>query len=147
MAVKTFTQEERDRAVALAVTVGVANAAQQVGCSQGSVYGWLKAASVSMRRGPAPQFDHAAAIRRAEEIGVNAAARELGMHACQISRWRRRAGLPPIGASAAAGRTVYPRAFVRSTVRLAARIGTEKAALQTGVSRSTVLRWRRMVGA
>ncbi|WP_303719597.1 hypothetical protein [Brevundimonas naejangsanensis] len=147
MAVKSFTQKERDRAVALAATVGVANAAMLVGCSQASVYCWLKAASVPMRRGPAPQFDHAAAIRRAEEIGVNAAARELGVHACQISRWRRRAGLPPIGASAAAGRTVYPQTFVRSTVRLAARIGTEKAALQRGVAKSTVLRWRRMEGA
>lgn len=147
MAGKPFTQEERKRAVALAVNVGVASAAQQVGCSQASIYGWLKAASISMRRGPAPRFDHAAAIKRAEQIGVNAAARELGVHACQISRWRRRAGLPPIGASAAAGRTVYPRAFVRSTVRLAARVGVEKAAQQRGVSRTTILRWRRMVGA
>ncbi|MGH7021743.1 MAG: hypothetical protein ACREEY_17825, partial [Brevundimonas sp.] len=87
------------------------------------------------------RFDRDAAIRRASEVGVNAAARELGMHACQISRWRRAAGLPALGASSATGRSQHPASFVKATIRLAKKQGVMIAASRQEVRPSTVRRW------
>lgn len=132
----------REAAVARAQEIGIQAASVETGFSVFTLKTW-RWRIFGATRAYRSSVDRGVAIRLADQVGVNEAARRLGVHACQISRWRRAVGLPAIGASAKKGRTAYSGSLITRALKRVDQIGLAATVEELGVPRSTLSRWRR----
>lgn len=136
---KTYTYEEKQAAIERVKAVGFDAAQSELKIPRPTMYVWAKNAKVIEvnKREKRPTYGvetRIQAIELQKSIGIEKAAKELGMHPNTIANWVAKNAIEPI-------RVMYSDAFKRDAVVLARNTSTPRAAKELGLSSSTIRSW------